>query len=39
MDEKLIFGEEATLLDLYRLNELGYEFVVEGGEITRVLYG
>lgn len=38
MDEKMIFGGEATLEDLYRLHELGFEFVVEGGEITNVVY-
>ena len=38
MELKLIFGGKATLEDLYRLNKLGFEFVVEGGEITHVLY-
>lgn len=34
MDAKLIYEGKATLEDLYRLHELGYEFVVENGEIT-----
>ena len=38
MEISLIYGGEATVEDLCRLNELGYEFVVEGGEITNVLY-
>lgn len=39
MDEKLIFGGQATLEDLYELNKLGFEFIVEGGVITNVLHG
>lgn len=39
MDEKLIYGGEATLEDLYRLNQLGFEFVVEDGVIKNVLHG
>lgn len=39
MDIDLIIGSEATLEELYALNELGYEFVVEGGVITDVLFG
>ena len=39
MDEKLIYGGQATLEDLYELNKLGFEFVVEGGVITNVLHG
>lgn len=38
MDEKLIFDGQATLEDLYRLNQLGFEFVIENGEITNVLH-
>ena len=36
MNEKLIYGGEATLEDLYRLNLLGFEFVSEDGVITNV---
>lgn len=39
MDEKLIYGGEATLEDLCRLNQLGFEFVIEGGKVTNVLHG
>lgn len=38
MDMNLIYGGQATLEDLYRLHELGFEFVVEGGVITDVLH-
>lgn len=38
MEPKLIYGGQATLEDLYRLNLLGFEFVVKDGEITEVLY-
>lgn len=38
MDFSLIYGGEATVEDLCRLNELGFEFVIEGGEITDVLH-
>lgn len=34
METDLIFEGKATLDDLYLLNGLGYEFVVEGGKIT-----
>lgn len=37
MEERLIYGGEATLEDLYRLHMLGYEFVIEDGQITNVL--
>ena len=37
MDKKMIYGGEATLEDLCRLNQLGFEFVVEDGMITHVL--
>lgn len=38
MDLNLIYGGEATVEDLCRLNELGFEFVVEDGVITNVLH-
>lgn len=38
MNEKLIYGGQATLEDLYELNKLGFEFVVEGGAITEVIH-
>lgn len=37
MDVSLIYEGKATLEDLYVLHGLGYEFVVEGGEITDVI--
>ena len=39
MDFSLIYGGEATVEDLCKLNELGYEFVIEDGVITDVLHG
>lgn len=36
MDVSLIYEGKATLEDLYVLHGLGYEFIVEGGEITHV---
>lgn len=36
MGNNMIYGNEATLEELYRLNELGFEFVVEDGVITDV---
>lgn len=39
MDTNLIYGGEATVDDLYRLNELGFEFVIEDGRIVEVLHG
>ena len=39
MDMNLIYGGQATLEELYKLHELGFEFVVEGGVITDVLHG
>ena len=38
-DLNLIYGGQATVEDLCVLNELGFEFVIEGGEITEVIYG
>lgn len=37
MDLKLIFGGEATLEDLCALHELGYEFIIEDGQISEVI--
>lgn len=39
MELELIYGGEATLEDLYVLNNLGFEFVVEDGVITNVMFG
>ena len=38
MELQLIYGGKATLEDLCVLNYLGYEFVIEGGEVTNVLH-
>lgn len=38
MNKQMIYGTEATLEDLCRLHEQGFEFVVEDGGITDVLY-
>ena len=38
MELNLIYGGQATLEDLETLHSLGFEFVVENGEITNVLY-
>lgn len=38
MDINLIYGGQATLEDLYVLHELGFEFVVEDGGVTDVIY-
>lgn len=38
MDYSLIYGGMATLEDLCRLNDLGYEFVINNGEITEVIH-
>lgn len=38
MDTNLIYGGQATLEDLCILHNLGFEFVVEDGEITDVLH-
>ena len=37
MELDLIYGGEATLEDLDRLNQLGYEFVIEDGRITEIV--
>lgn len=37
MEPKLICGAEATLEDLYKLNQLGFEFVIEDGAITQIV--
>lgn len=39
MEPNLIYGGQATLEDLYILNQLGFEFVVEDGVISDVLHG
>lgn len=39
MESKLIYGGQATLEDLYKLNLLGFEFVVKAGTIIEVLSG
>lgn len=39
MKNNMIYGKEATLEELYELNETkGYEFVIEDGRVTHVLY-
>ncbi len=38
MEPNLIYSGQATLEDLYILNQLGFEFVVEDGEISDVLH-
>lgn len=38
MELELIYRGEATLEDLCRLHELGYEFVIENGVIANVIY-
>lgn len=38
MELDLIYGGQATLEDLIALNELGFEFVIEGGVITNVIH-
>ena len=38
MENNLIYGGQATLEDLYTLNALGFEFVVEDGVITNVIH-
>lgn len=37
MNINSIYNGNATLEDLYRLNELGYEFIIEDGKVTQVL--
>lgn len=39
MDTNLILNGQATLEDMYKLNDLGYEFVIENGKVTEVLRG
>ena len=36
MEHELIYGSEATLEDLYRLNMFGFEFVIEDGSVKAV---
>ena len=37
MEPELIYGGLATLEDLDKLNQLGYEFVIEDGNITQIV--
>lgn len=37
MDVSLILTGKATLEDLYVLNQLGYEFVIEDGKATEII--
>ena len=37
MELDLIYSGNATLEDMYALNKLGFEFVVEDGQITQIL--
>lgn len=37
METNLIYGSNATLADFYTLNQLGFEFVVEDGNVTEVV--
>ena len=38
MEPELIYCDNATLEDLYILNGLGFEFVVEDGVISNVIH-
>lgn len=38
MENNMIYGSTATLEDLVALNELGFEFVINNGEITEVIH-
>lgn len=38
MDFRLILEGKATLEDLYKLNGFGYEFVLEGGKVTKIQF-
>lgn len=37
MEHDLIYGGLATVEELDRLNQLGYEFVIEDGAITQIV--
>lgn len=37
MQKELIYEGKATLEDLYALNNIGYEFVIERGRVTKIL--
>lgn len=37
MENNLIYGNYASLEDMYNLNRLGFEFVIEDGVVTEVL--
>lgn len=38
MDIGIILRGEATLEDMVELNKLGYEFVIEDGKVSKVIY-
>lgn len=38
MDIDLIYGGQATLEDLYKLHDLGYQFIIEDGGVKYVLH-
>lgn len=37
MEPELILSGKVTLEELYQLHELGFEFVVEGGQVTQIM--
>ena len=37
MQKELIYEGKATLEDLCQLNNIGYEFVIERGKVTKIL--
>lgn len=37
MDANLIFEGKATLEELVTLNQLGFEFVIEDGDVTMII--
>ena len=38
MEFDLIYDGKATLEDLYILNQIGYEFVIENGKVTEIIF-
>ena len=38
MEIKMNIGHELTLEEMCALNEMGFEFAIEGGEITNAIY-
>ena len=38
MDISLIYGGEVEVADILMLHSLGYEFVIEDGQITEVIH-